>query len=83
MAENPEAMWSMENRGRLATLLDQINAVQIDLRALCDRRKSIQPAPTKTVAEAADILRSAATGLRNVISDLDNMSLQGRARDAP
>jgi hypothetical protein len=74
MAENPEGMWSKEDRDRLATLLDQINAVQIDLRALCDRRKSPQPVSNKTLAEAADILRAAATGLRDVVHRLDDMS---------
>ena len=55
---------------RLDLILDQIVAVQLDLKLVCDGKKVDQN--ETTIAETCKILQSAAVELRNVILRLDD-----------
>jgi hypothetical protein len=70
------------NSARLAALLDNLVAVDLDLEALSRAHAARQTAVTpQAVAEARDILRSAIADLRNIISQIEALTAQpGAAR---
>lgn len=63
------------DRGRLATMIDKLVAVQMDLKPLCeDGGNTIRnPRDRATITEACAVLESAIDDLKQVIFDLEGV----------
>jgi hypothetical protein len=64
---------SSVNSARLASLLDKLVAVHLDLEPLCGthaERPQVAEAP-QAIAEACDVLKSAIADLRSIICQFD------------
>jgi hypothetical protein len=75
---------SSVNSARLASLLDKLVAVHLDLEPLCGtptERPQVAATP-QAIAEACDVLQSAIADLRNIICQLDGLTNLPRAADS-
>jgi signal transduction histidine kinase len=74
-AKKPDTESSV-NSARLASLLDKLVAVHLDLDLLCGKHAARQrvAATPQAIAEACDVLQSAIADLRNIICQLDGVT---------
>jgi hypothetical protein len=70
------------NSARLASLLDKLVAVHLDLEPLCGRHAERPQVGATPIAEACDVLQSAIADLRNIICQLDGLTNLPQAADS-
>lgn len=73
MPSQPRSENSMPvHHGRLATMIDTLVAVQIDLKTLCDHpADAAKDGRTHVIAEACAVLQSAIDELKQVIREME------------
>jgi hypothetical protein len=76
MPSQPRSENSMPvHHGRLATMIDTLVAVQMDLKALCDRpADAVAGGRSQSITEACAVLQSAIDELKEVIRELEGTS---------
>ncbi len=75
---------SSVNSAQLASLLDKLVAIHLDLEALCGthaERPQVAATP-QAIAAVCDVLQSGIADLRNIICQLDGLTNLPRAADS-
>lgn len=75
---------SAVNSGVLGALLDKLVAIQMDLEPVCGSGGNRAPILTspEAIASACDVLHSAIADMRNIIGQLDGLTLSEAANRA-
>ena len=75
---------SSVNSAQLASLLDKLVAVHLDLEPLCGKHpdRSQVAATPQAIAAVCEVLQSAIADLRNIIGQLDGLTNLPRAADS-